>query len=110
MKSGLLFLITLFSITLTFAQGYKKLEYVIGFGGCFKNDTITVTVNGLEKVKDYVMSSDRMTHSGNLCIGQNQHGEYVGIGDKTKVEKRRKVEKDLKIGISINGVNHDFLI
>lgn len=106
MKTGLLaILLILMIVGTSFSQSKReKNHFSLIVGSCFKSDTVDISINGQELVKDAVIESDSSTGITPLAIYQDNNGLWV-LNENVRINfGRMHVNKTIAVDIKINGV------
>lgn len=82
----------------------KKSHFSLIIGSCFKSDTVDISINGQELVRDVVVESNFSTGITQLAIYQDDDGLWV-LNENEKINiGKLDVSKTLALNIKINGV------
>ena len=102
-------LLSLILITLNALSSFGQLKishekFSLRIASCFESDTLDITINGKELVKNVIVTSDFSTSITDLAIYQDAAGLWVLHKNERTKQERLEMSKMIKIDIRINGV------
>ncbi|MDH7444958.1 hypothetical protein [Aquimarina sp. 2201CG14-23] len=92
----------------------NKNDFSISLGSCFKNDEISIELNGAKIFQNEIITSDKIIGSTGYYFSYFEYKNEGKIIIQTK-DKRKQVtqylnSKDYKVKITINGYENYFLL
>ena len=82
-------------------QEYKNLDFSLIIADCFKNDTISLSINGIEIIKTEKVTSDFSTGLTDISIYQDTKNLVLNSNNGQLVNEKILIDKKLKIHLTI---------
>ncbi len=97
--------ITIFGILIStslIGQEYKNIDFSLIIADCYKNDTISISINDIKIIESEIVNSDFSTGLTDLSIFQNKKNlvinSNIGESSKDKILIDKKIEVLLTVG------------
>ena len=98
-------LLTIFGLLIStslIGQEYKNIDFSLILADCYKNDTISISINDIKIIKSEIVNSDFSTGLTDLSIFQNKKNlvinSSIGESSKDKILIDKRIDVHLTVG------------
>jgi len=97
-------IITIFGLLISISligQEYKNLDFSLILADCYKNDTISISINDIKIIESEIVTSDFSTGLTNISIFQDKKNLVIHSNKAESTKAKISLDKNIKVKLTV---------